>query len=186
MGIDVIIILIKFSKILWLIWFPFHSSICKRIYMVIVILSFTYFVIGMKVPHIPILCFFVVYYHGQCSWHGIQFYVHICKILLNFIKKSYNSLFHKDLQFRSPIFINMRVRCCGFREAKYNTPVLTLFALNVDDVYIVINRGVELKEKAPPLIWLCYAWQLKSLPIVYGDIRHIIVLASCKYRHQIK
>ena len=26
----------------------------------------------------------------------------------------------------------------------------------VHDVYIVINRGVELKAKSPPLIWLCY------------------------------
>ena len=33
-----------------------------------------------------------------------------------------------------------------------NTPVLTLFALNVYDVYIVINRGVEPKEKSPPSI----------------------------------
>ena len=30
-----------------------------------------------------------------------------------------------------------------------NTPVLTPFALNVYDVYIVINHGVELKEKSP-------------------------------------
>ena len=29
-------------------------------------------------------------------------------------------------------------------------------ALNVHDVYIVMNHGVELKEKAPPSIWLCY------------------------------
>ena len=36
-----------------------------------------------------------------------------------------------------------------------NTPVLTPFALGVYDVYIVIDRGVELKAKAPPLIWLC-------------------------------
>ena len=37
-----------------------------------------------------------------------------------------------------------------------NTPVLTPFALNVYDVYIVINRGVELKAKSPPSIWLFY------------------------------
>ena len=37
-----------------------------------------------------------------------------------------------------------------------NTLVLTPFALNVYDVYIVINRGVELKEKGPPWIWLFY------------------------------
>ena len=37
-----------------------------------------------------------------------------------------------------------------------NTLVLTPLALKIHDVYIVINRGVELKEKSPPLIWLCY------------------------------
>ena len=37
-----------------------------------------------------------------------------------------------------------------------NTLVLAPFALKVHDVYIVINHGVELKEKAPPSIWLCY------------------------------
>ena len=30
------------------------------------------------------------------------------------------------------------------------------YALNIHDVYIVINRGVERKAKAPPSIWLCY------------------------------
>ena len=33
-----------------------------------------------------------------------------------------------------------------------NTLVLTPFALNIYDVNIVINHGVELKEKSPPLI----------------------------------
>ena len=33
-----------------------------------------------------------------------------------------------------------------------NTSVMTSFALNVYDVYIVINHGVELKEKRPPSI----------------------------------
>ena len=37
-----------------------------------------------------------------------------------------------------------------------NTPVLNSFALNVYDVYIVINHGAELKAKAPPSICLCY------------------------------
>ena len=37
-----------------------------------------------------------------------------------------------------------------------NTSVLTPFALNVCDVYILINHGVELKAKSPPSIWLCY------------------------------
>ena len=35
---------------------------------------------------------------------------------------------------------------------KCNTPVLTPFALNIYDVNIVINHGVELKAKAPTLI----------------------------------
>ena len=33
-----------------------------------------------------------------------------------------------------------------------NTPILTPFALNVYDVYIVINRGVDLEAKSPPSI----------------------------------
>ena len=37
-----------------------------------------------------------------------------------------------------------------------NTPVLTSFALKLHDVYIVMNRGVEIKAKAPPSIGLCY------------------------------
>ena len=37
-------------------------------------------------------------------------------------------------------------------EKECKTQVLTPFALNVYDVYIVINRGEELKAKAPPSI----------------------------------
>ena len=33
-----------------------------------------------------------------------------------------------------------------------NTSVLTPFSLNIYDVNIVINHGVELKPKSPPLI----------------------------------
>ena len=44
----------------------------------------------------------------------------------------------------------------SYREFCCNTPVLTPFALNVYDVYNVIDRGVELKAKAPPSIWLCH------------------------------
>ena len=44
-----------------------------------------------------------------------------------------------------------------------NTPVWTLFSLNVYDVYIVINHGVELKEKAPPSISLCYLSTIKII-----------------------
>ena len=44
-----------------------------------------------------------------------------------------------------------------FDGIRCNTPVLTLFALNVYDVYIVINHGVELKAKASPwIIVLCF------------------------------
>ena len=64
-----------------------------------------------------------------------------------------------------------------------NTPVLTPFALNVYDVYIVINRGVELKEKAPPSIWLCY---VSAIRIVVDGISCYLAhnsFASCKYAH---
>ena len=37
-----------------------------------------------------------------------------------------------------------------------NTPVLTPFALNIHDTYIVNNHGAEPKAKAPSSIWLCY------------------------------
>ena len=37
-----------------------------------------------------------------------------------------------------------------------NTPVFDPIALNVHDVYIVMNHSVELKEKSPPSICLCY------------------------------
>ena len=43
-----------------------------------------------------------------------------------------------------------------FAVSNCNTPFLTPFALKVYDVYIVINRGVELKEKSPASIRLCY------------------------------
>ena len=48
-----------------------------------------------------------------------------------------------------------------------NTPVLTLFSLNVYDVYIVLNHGVELQEKSPPWIIVFTFWRLKSLPMVF-------------------
>ena len=48
-----------------------------------------------------------------------------------------------------------------------NTPVLTPFTLNVCDVYIVMNRGVGLKAKSPPSIWLCY---VSAIRIVAGSI----------------
>ena len=49
-----------------------------------------------------------------------------------------------------------KCKCVNYFLSICNTPVLTLFALNVYDVYIVINRGVELKAKSPPSIWLFY------------------------------
>ena len=60
----------------------------------------------------------------------------------------------------------MEYFCC-------NTSVLTPSALNV---YIVINRGVELKEKAPPLIWLCY---VSAIGIVSDGISCYISPYSC-------
>ena len=48
--------------------------------------------------------------------------------------------------------------CKGGRLMEFgrcNTPVLTPFALNIHDTYIVNNHGAELKEKSPPSIWLC-------------------------------
>ena len=43
------------------------------------------------------------------------------------------------------------------------TPRLTPFALNVYDVYIKFNRGVELKEKSPPSIWLFYVSMIEII-----------------------
>ena len=48
-----------------------------------------------------------------------------------------------------------------------NTPVLTPFALNVYDVNIVINHGVELKEKSPPLIYRFMFQRLKPVLMVF-------------------
>ena len=59
---------------------------------------------------------------------------------------------------------------------KSNTPVLTLFALNVYDVNTIINHGVELKEKYPPLIYHFMFQQLKSMLMVFFANRHIIIL----------
>ena len=64
-----------------------------------------------------------------------------------------------------------------------NTLVLTPFALQGTCCIIVINCGEELKEKAPPSIWLCMFRQEGSLSMVYRAIQHIIILTSCKYAH---
>ena len=48
-----------------------------------------------------------------------------------------------------------------------NTPVLTPFALNVYDVYIVINRGVKLKEKIPTMDYRFYVSVIKSVPMAF-------------------
>ena len=55
-----------------------------------------------------------------------------------------------------------------------NTPILTSFALNIYDTYIVNNHGEELKAKAPPidLVMLCIG--LEWSPMVYRDIWHIL------------
>ena len=57
-----------------------------------------------------------------------------------------------------------------------NTPVLTSFALNIYDVNIVIDNGVELKEKSPPFIYRFMFWRLKSTSMVFWAKRHIIIL----------
>ena len=51
--------------------------------------------------------------------------------------------------------------------AKCNTPILTPFALNVYDVYMVINCGVELKEKIPTMDYRFYVLTIKSVPMVF-------------------
>ena len=64
-----------------------------------------------------------------------------------------------------------------------NAPILTPFALNVYDVYIVINRGTELKAKDPPSIWLFY---VSTIEIVADGISCYPAhnsFASCKYAH---
>ena len=57
----------------------------------------------------------------------------------------------------------------------YPTHSWVTASLNVHDVYFVINHGVALKAKAPPLIWLCMFRQWGWLPMLYHAIRHIIV-----------
>ena len=77
-----------------------------------------------------------------CDWH-----IHFCSILRNTeaIPMQHFVQFCKSVEDSA---IEGGGEC--------NTPVLTPFALNVHDVYIVINHGVELKAKAPLLICLCY------------------------------
>ena len=60
-------------------------------------------------------------------------------------------------------------------ESLCNTLVLTLLTLKIHDTYIVNNLGAELKAKAPPSIWLCYVSYLELSPMVYQDIRHILI-----------
>ena len=50
--------------------------------------------------------------------------------------------------------LNCYNKIFDFIDDECNTPVLNPTALNVYDLYIVINRGVELKEKGPP--WICH------------------------------
>ena len=63
-----------------------------------------------------------------------------------------------------------------------NTPFLTSFALNIYDTYIVNNHSPELKEKAPPSIWLCYVSDINCHRWYMGTCGiHIKVVASCSY-----
>ena len=48
-----------------------------------------------------------------------------------------------------------------------NILVLTSLALNVYDVYIVINRSVELKEKIPTMDYRFYVSVIKLVPMVF-------------------
>ena len=48
-----------------------------------------------------------------------------------------------------------------------NTPVLTPFALNAYDVYIVINCSVELKTKIPTMDYRFYVSAIKSVLMVF-------------------
>ena len=55
------------------------------------------------------------------------------------------------------------------------------------DVYIVINRGEELKEKSPPSISLCVG--VSEMGIVADGLSCYLAhynVASCKYAHQLK
>ena len=57
-----------------------------------------------------------------------------------------------------------------------NIPDLTPFALNVYDIYIVINHGLELQQKSPPWIILFMFQRLNSLLMVFCASRNIIIL----------
>ena len=53
---------------------------------------------------------------------------------------------------------------------------MTPFASNVYDVYIVINRGVELKAKIPTMDYRFMFPRLESMPMVFVLARHIIIM----------
>ena len=67
-----------------------------------------------------------------------------------------------------------------------HTPHFDPVVLDVYDVYIVNDHGVELKAKAPPLIGHAMFWDLKLSPMVYRGMRHILCWSSCKYASIIK
>ena len=54
------------------------------------------------------------------------------------------------------------------------TPGFDPDALNIHDIYIVINHGVELKEKSPPSIGII-------ADSISGYTTHIKIVASCNY-----
>ena len=74
----------------------------------------------------------------------------------------------------------MQFLCLLWYSPSCNTSVLTSFALNVYDIYIVINHGVELKAKIPTMDYNFMFWQLKSLPMVFCASR-----ARDNYRHNL-
>ena len=53
-------------------------------------------------------------------------------------------------------------------------------ALDVYDVYIVNDHGVELKAKAPPLIGYAMFWDLNRHRFKYRGVRHIL-----KFQHHV-
>ena len=64
------------------------------------------------------------------------------------LKKNLLSISYLDKKAFRVAFIDGQV----LMWKKCNTPVLTPFALNIHDTYIVNNNAAELKKRAPPWI----------------------------------
>ena len=57
------------------------------------------------------------------------------------------------------------------------TPQFELVCINVCDVYIVMNHGVELKAKTPPSIQLCYVSVIGT--VTDGMSGHATYILNC-------